>query len=122
MTGHGSDAAAAITITGGVVVVTMWSDMDGEQFNSMRLRVLERIANTKSRALVLDFSGIDVVNLLDFNRIRKLLVAVRLLGCETAIASLKPGIVLYLVEGQAETGGISYFFGLDEALQQYGGR
>ena len=117
-----SDSAAAITITGGIVVVTMRPDMDREQFDSMRRSVLDRIASTKSRVLVLDFSGIDVMNLLEFNRIRKLLVAVRLLGAETAIVSLAAGIVLYLTEVQADTAGISYFLGLDEAIQQYGGR
>jgi len=101
-------------------VVTMRPDMDGEQFDSMRRSVLERIACTKSRALVLDFSGIDVMNLLEFNRIRKLLFAARLLGAETAMVSLAPGIVLYLTEVAAETGDFSYFFGLDEALRQYG--
>ena len=122
MASHSSDSATAITMTGGVVVVTMRPDMDGDQFDSMRRAVLDRIASTKSRVLVLDFSAIDVMNLLEFNRIRKLLVAVRLLGAEAAIVSMAPGIVLYLTEVQAETGGISYFLGLDEAIQQYKGR
>ncbi len=82
--------------------------------------VLELTAKTKIKAVVLDFSAVDVLNLLDFQRARAFLASVRLLGAEVAIVSLKAGIVVYLTEVQAETEGINYFFDLDEALHQLG--
>ena len=60
---------------------------------------------------MLDFSAIDVMNLLEYNRIRKLLASVRLLGAETAIVSLSVGVVLYLADVQADTDGIDCYLG-----------
>lgn len=120
MAGTSTHSIAAITSTNGVIVVTMQADMDAASFESMQKAVLARVARTTTTALVLDFSAVDVMNLTEFNRTRRFLSAVRLLGVEAAVVSLSAGIVLYLAEVQAETDGISYYNGLDEALQRYG--
>ena len=116
------DTKVAITNTEGVIVVTMHPDMEEKSFDTLRKAVLKRVAKTNIRAVVLDFSSVDVMNLLEFDRTRAFLAAVRFLGAETAIVSLSVGVVLYLTEVHAETGtgGINYFFGLDEALQRFG--
>ena len=115
-----AESNIAMTATRGVLVVTMQRDMDTAQFESMRQAVLNRITGSSLKALVLDFSAIDVMNLLEFNRIRKLLASVRLLGLETAIVSLSVGVVLYLSDVQADTDGIECYRGLDEALLVHG--
>ena len=115
-----AESTVAITSTQGVLVVTMQTDMGSTQFESMRQAVLDRITSSKFNALVLDFSAIDVMNLLEYNRIRKLLASVRLLGARTAIASLSVGVVLYLADVQADTDGIDCYLGLDEALRMHG--
>ncbi|MBF0320306.1 MAG: hypothetical protein HQL01_10950 [Nitrospirae bacterium] len=86
----------------------------------MQKAVLELISKTNIKAVILDFSAVDVINLSEFNRARTFLDSARLLGTDTAIVSLSAGIVVYLTEVQAETGRINYFLGLDEALQQLG--
>jgi rsbT antagonist protein RsbS len=115
-----AESTVAVTATQGVLVVTMQPDMGAAQFASMRQAVLERITGSKFKALVLDFSAIDVMNLLEFNRVRSLLGSVRLLGTETAIVSLSVGVVLYLADVQADTDGIDCYLGLDEALRKHG--
>lgn len=120
MAHHAAESTTAITTTQGVLVVTMQPDMSSGQFESMRQTVLERITRNKLKALVLDFSAIDVMNLLEFNRIRKFLASVRLLGTETAIVSLSVGVVLYLADVGADTDGIDCYYGLDEALRKHG--
>jgi anti-anti-sigma regulatory factor len=117
---HTGESTTAITTTQGVLVVTMQPDTSSGQFESMRQTVLDRITRNKLKALVLDFSAIDVMNLIEFNRIRKFLASVRLLGTETAIVSLSVGVVLYLADIGADTDGIEYYFGLDEALRKHG--
>ena len=115
-----ADSNIAITATQGVLVVTMQADMGSRQLESMRQAVLDRITSGKFNALVLDFSAIDVMDLTEYNRIRKLLASVRLLGAQTAIVSLAVGVVLYLTDVQADTDGIECYLGLDDALQIYG--
>jgi len=113
-------SATAITTTQGVLVVTMQPDMSSGQFESMRQTVLGRITRNSLKALVLDFSATDVMNLVEFNRVRKFLASVRLLGAETAIVSLSVGVVLYLADVEADTDGIDCYFGLDEAIRKLG--
>ena len=120
MAQNGAEAIAAITTTQGVLVVTMQPDMSSTQFDSMRQSALDRIARDKLKALVMDFSAIDVMNLFEFNRLRKFLASVRLLGTQTAIVSLSVGVVLYLADVQADTEGIDCYLGLDEALRKLG--
>jgi rsbT antagonist protein RsbS len=115
-----AESTVAITATQGVLVVTMQADLSAAQFASISQAILTRITGSKFKALVLDFSAIDVMNLLEFTRIRKLLASVRLLGTATAIVSLSVGVVLYLADAQADTDGIDCYIGLDEALQVHG--
>jgi anti-anti-sigma regulatory factor len=115
-----AESTAAITATQGVLVVTIQPDMGSAQFESMRQAILDRITGSKFKALVLDFSAVDVMNLLEFNRFRKLLASVRLLGTDTVIVSLSVGVVLYLADVQADTEGIDCYLGLDEALRKHG--
>ncbi len=115
-----SDAAVAITRTRGVLVVTMQPDLDGERFDRLRVAAMERASRERVETVVLDFSAVDVLSLMEFERARHFLTAMRLLGHEVAMVSLAPSVVLYLTEVQADTSGVHYFRGLDEALRRFG--
>ena len=115
-----SDAAVAITRTRGVLVVTMQPDLDGERFDRLRVAAMERASRERVETVVLDFSAVDVLSLVEFERARHFLTAMRLLGHEVAMVSLAPSVVLYLTEVQADTSGVHYFRGLDEALRRFG--
>lgn len=115
-----SDATVAITRTRGVLVVTMQPDLDGERFDHLRVAAMERARRERVETVVLDFSAVDVLSLVEFERARHFLTAMRLLGHEVAMVSLAPSVVLYLTEVQADTRGVHYFRGLDEALQRFG--
>ena len=115
-----SDATVAITRTRGVLVVTMQPDLDGERFDHLRVAAMERARRERVETVVLDFSAVDVLSLVEFERARHFLTAMRLLGHEVAMISLEPSVVLYLTEVQADTRGVHYFRGLDEALQRFG--
>lgn len=115
-----SDAAVAITRTRGVLVVTMQPDLDGERFDRLRVAAMERASRERVETVVLDFSAVDVLSLVEFERARHFLTAMRLLGHEVAMVSLAPSVAIYLTEVQADTRGVHYFRGLDEALQRFG--
>ena len=115
-----SDAAMAITRTRGVLVVTMQPDLDRKRFDRLRVAAMERASRERIETVVLDFSAVDVLSLTEFERARHFLTAMRLLGHEVAMVSLAPSVVLYLTEVQADTDGVHYFRGLDEALQRFG--
>ncbi len=115
-----SDAAVAMTRTRGVLVVTMQPDLDQERFDRLRLAAMEGVSRERIRAVVLDFSAVEVLSLAEFKRARDMLTAMRLLGLAVAMVSLAPSVALYLTEVQADTEGVLYFRGLDEALRRFG--
>ncbi len=114
------DTAVAMTRTRRVLVVTMQPDLDQERFDRLRLAAMAEVGHERLAAVVLDFSAVDVLSLAEFERARDLLVALRLLGLQVAMVSLAPSVVLYLTEVQADTEGVRYFRGLDEALRRFG--
>ena len=120
MTAASRDSTVAMTRTGRVLVVTMQHDLDRERFDRLRLAAMEGINRERIRSVVLDFSAVEVLSLAEFQRARDLLTAMRLLGLEVAMVSLAPSVVLYLTEVQADTDGVLYFRGLDEALRRFG--
>src|SRR5215213_6016152 len=108
-----SGGAHAMTEAGGVLVVTMPPDLDKDGLESLRDAALERLAGRKLNAIVLDFSGVDVLGTTDLDRIHAFLGTARLLGSRTAISSLAPGIAAFLATTDARTDGIDFFLGLE---------
>jgi anti-anti-sigma regulatory factor len=117
-----SGGVHAMTEAGGVLVVTMPPDLDRDGLESLRDAALERLAVRKINAIVLDFSGVDVLGTADLDRIHAFLGTARLLGSRTAISSLAPGIAAFLATTDARTDGIDFFLGLEDALRRYGDR
>jgi anti-anti-sigma regulatory factor len=115
-----SGAVHAMTEAGSVLVVTMLPDLDEDGLESLRDAALERLAGRKLKAIVLDFSGVDVLGTSDFSRIRAFLGTARLLGQQTAVSSLAPGIAAFLAMTDAPTAGIDFFLCLEDALRRYG--
>ena len=113
------NSTLAITRIRGVLVVTLPPDLAQQGLESLRQAVLGRIAEERIGAVVLDFSAVDVISAEEFRRVRGFLQAIQLMGAESAIVSLAAGVVLYLTEIQADTAGLRFFFGLDEALQHF---
>ena len=80
---------------------------------------LDAIVAMRLNAIVLDFSGVDVLGTADLDRIHAFLGTARLLGSRTAISSLAPGIAAFLATTDARTDGIDFFLGLEDALRRY---
>jgi anti-anti-sigma regulatory factor len=112
----------AMTEAGGVLVVTMPPDLGRDGLESLRDAALERLTERKLNAIVLDFSGVDMLGTADLDRIHAFLGTARLLGSRTAISSLAPGIAAFLATTDARTDGIDFFLGLEDALRRYGDR
>ena len=115
-----SGVVHAMTEAGGVLVVTMLPDLDEAGLESLRDAALQRLAARKLKAIVLDFSGVDVLDGSDLGRIRAFLGTARLLGSQTAISGLAPGIAAFLATIDAPTDGIDFFLQLEDALRRYG--
>lgn len=105
-----------ITQVHGCLVVNMQSDLTDEVLDALREGLLSRIERTSVRGVVLDFSGLTVMDGTEFDAVRKLSQMVELLGPPCVIVGLNAGIVSYLVSVGTDLSGVQSMLGLDEAL------
>ena len=82
-----------------------------------RKELLKFVYSKEASAVILDVSGIDIMDLEDFNALRDTMSAVKVLGAFPVISGLKPGVVASIVELGADIDGICAALDLDEAFQ-----
>ena len=82
-------------------VAEIWDDIlmlplvgiiDSKRAQDIMTAVLSRIAETHSRTLILDISGVAVVDTAVANHLIKITKATRLMGCACTISGISPAI------------------------------
>ena len=73
----------------------------------------------KSRAtgVILDVSGIDILDLYDFNGLRSTMEMAEVMGARPILSGLKPGVVSALIDLGADPEGVNAVLNLDDAFQ-----
>lgn len=102
------------------LVANIQTDLTNEVLDGLRENLLGRLEKEAVRGVVLDFSGLSVMDTAEFDAVRKLAHMVELLGPPCVMVGLNAGIVAYLVTLGADTSGIKSMLGLDEALDWFG--
>ena len=106
-----------ITNVHGCLVANIQADLTEEVLTELRRNLLGRIEQSHVRGVVLDFSGLTVMDQTEFFAVKKLVQMVELLGPPCVVAGFNAGIVSYLVTTGADTRGLCSLLGLDEALE-----
>ncbi len=69
------------------------------------------------RTLILDATPLELIDATDFDRLRRVIDTARLMGVETIIVGLKPGVAAGLVESDANVEGLITTLNMEKALQ-----
>lgn len=102
----------------GVLVATVQVDMTSTTLDRLRDDLLHLLAADRSPCLLLDLSGIALMDLEEFESLRRLAHSVGLMGTETWFVGLRPEVVATLVTLGAEAGGLRTALDLDAALNR----
>ena len=108
-------ASLAPTIVKGCLVVSLPADLAGE-IESLRDVVLEGVRGRRAHSVILDFSGLQLLDSGEFAQLRATLNMAALLGARAVLCGLRPGVVAYLVQNDIDTQGLVFMRDLDEAL------
>jgi rsbT antagonist protein RsbS len=113
-----SEAPSRIVLNrmGGVLVATIQVDITSTQLARFREDLLNRLALERSPSLVLDLSGVSLMDVEEFEGLRKLSRSVAMMGAETWFVGLQPEVVATLVTLGARTSGLRTALDLDGAL------
>ena len=110
---------ANITRVNRCLVANLQTDLTNEVLDGLRENLLGRLKEETVRGVVLDFSGLSVMDTTEFDVVRKLAKTVELLGPPCVMVGLNAGIVSYLVTLGSDTSGIKSMLGLEEALEWF---
>lgn len=82
----------------GVLMLPIVGVLDSKRAQELMNNVLEKIAGTRSKVIILDISGVAVVDTAVANHIIKITKASKLMGCECTVSGVSPAIAETIVE------------------------
>jgi rsbT co-antagonist protein RsbR len=108
-------------------VTSLWDDIlmlpvvgiiDSRRAQQVMSAMLARIAETRSKMIILDISGVAVVDTAVANHLIKITKATALMGCSCIISGLSPAIAQTIVELGIEVGDVKTTATLRDALAE----
>jgi len=113
---HTNIPRVAMQVSRGVVVASIQVDLDDDVLVQFRQDLLGRVHGTGSRGVILDVSGLDTLDSEEFAELRRIVTMASLLGAESVLVGLRPGIVSSLIETGADVEGLRAAIDLDAAF------
>lgn len=114
---RGGIAKIPLQISRNCVIASIQIDLSDAVLRQFRMELLELIQSSGAHGVILDVSGIEVMDYEDFEALRKTMAMARLMGAPSVLAGLQAGVVSSLVELGAETENIVAAMDLDDAFR-----
>ena len=100
------------------MVASIQVDLDDNVLDRFRQDLLRRVHETGSRGVILDVSGLETLDPDEFAALRGIIRTCAIMGSESILAGLRPGVVSALVEAGADIDGLRAAINLDAAFSQ----
>ena len=110
-------AKIPLQISRNCVIASIQVDLSDAVLRQFRTELLELIQSSGALGVILDVSGIEVMDYEDFEALHKTMAMARLMGAPSVLAGLQAGVVSSLVELGAETEDIVAAMDLDDAFR-----
>jgi len=106
----------AIQVSRDIVVASIQIDLEEAVLAQFQEDLLDCIHGSASRGVILDVSGLETLDAEEFVALRRIIEMARLLGAESVLVGLRPGVVSALVETGADIDGLRAAINLDTAF------
>ena len=106
-----------LQVVRGCVVASIQIDLTPEVLQQFRMDLLERVQESRANSVILDVSGIDILDLDDFNGLRSTMEMAEIMGARSILSGLKPGVVSALNDLGADPEGVNAVLNLDDAFK-----
>ena len=100
----------------GCIVVSIQVDLSDDVLAQFRIDLLDLLQRSGATAVILDVSGISVLDLEEFQALRDTMTMASLMGARTIFSGFQAGVVSALVELDAPTDDIEAAYNLDAAF------
>jgi len=106
-----------LQVVRGCVVASIQIDLNPEVLPQFRSDLLECVQKSRASAVILDVSGIDILDMDDFKGLRSTMEMAQVMGARTILSGLKPGVVSALIDLGADPEGVNAVLNLDDAFK-----
>jgi rsbT antagonist protein RsbS len=106
-----------LQVARGCVVASIQIDLNPEVLRQFRIDLLECVQKSRANGVILDVSGIDILDLDDFNGLRSTMEMAKVMGARPILSGLKPGVVSALIDLGADPEGVNAVLNLDDAFR-----
>lgn len=93
-----AEIAAPIMRMGQDLLITLQPDLDDLSVESIEQEITSEVARILARGVLIDVSGLDVVDSFVARVLARLVRMVRLLGADAAIVGIRPAVAITLVQ------------------------
>ena len=116
--GAESSARIPLQLSRNCIVASIQVDLTYDVLRRFRADLLEFLQQSGAQAVILDLSGLEILDLEEFEALRQTMSMVSLMGAQSIVAGMRPGVVSALIELNADVAGILAAFNLDDAFSQ----
>ena len=108
--------SVAILRRGDYIIASIQSDLSDTEVLALRDDLIERVGRCRARGIVVDVSGLDVIDSFIARALRSITVAARLRGARTVIVGIQPDVAVAMVQFRLNLEPLRTALDLDEAL------
>ena len=105
-----------LQISQNCVLASIQIDLTPELLQQLRQDLLGKLYANKADGVIIDVSGLEIIDFTDFTELRNIIDMVAIMGAKTVISGLKPGVISALVDLDADIDGINAALNLDDAF------
>ena len=103
--------------THGCLVASIQVDLDDALLRQFQHDLLTRIEAAPCEGVIVELSGVEVMDAHDFESLRRCAEMARIMGARTIMVGLQPGVVASLVDLDANVDGVEAAIDLEEAFR-----
>jgi rsbT antagonist protein RsbS len=106
-----------INLMRGCLVANIQLDLNRMVLERFRKDLLERLDVSRSRQVILDCSGVELLDAEDFEALRRTIAMAALMGARAVVAGLQPGVVSALIDLDVDLDGLHTAQCVDDAFR-----
>ena len=106
-----------LQLSRGCVVASIQVDLSEEVLAVFKDEMLRLLHQSGARGVILDVSGVELMDLEDFDALHRAMSMAELMGARCLLAGLRPGVVSALVDIGVDARGVEAVLNLDEAFR-----
>ena len=106
-----------MSVTSGCLIVQLTVELYDDLMDDLQMAILSRVKKESLKGLVLDLSSLQVIDSYTCNLIVDTIKMVQLLGIQSIVVGLRPGIVASIIDLNVDTRNIRTALNLENAIE-----